>query len=98
MAGKRVDRQQNNIDQQYHRANTHSEFPIEIERLKHVLPQENEEQHREIEKITMDVLQDKRKSRLALVISLALAYGAGRRVEKKRAVIRFPIVVTSSAK
>src|SRR6266404_1601807 len=74
MAGKRVDREQNNIDQQYQRAHTHSEFPIEIERLKDVFPQENEEQHREIQKVAMDILQDKRKSRLALIVPLPFGH------------------------
>src|SRR5882724_4827802 len=47
----------------------------------------------------MDVLQYKRKRRFAFVVALAtFADGAGRRVEKKCAVICLAVVITSSAK
>src|SRR2546423_457206 len=46
----------------------------------------------------MNILQDKGKRRLTLVVAPALAHGARRRIEEKSTVIGLPIVITSCAK
>src|SRR5258708_29756418 len=93
MARKRGWRQQNDVDQQHQRAHAHPKLPIKIEREKDILPQEKQEQHRKIQKISMEVLQNERKFRLALVVPLPFAYRASRRVQEKRAIVRFSIVI-----
>src|SRR5882762_5166243 len=70
MAGKRVSRQENDVDQQYECPYTHSKFPIEIERLKHVFQQKKQEHHSKIQKMAMNFLQEKGKPLLAFIVPL----------------------------
>src|SRR6267154_6014421 len=98
MARQRIDREQNNIDQQHERAQAHSEFPIKVERQKNVLPQENQKQNREIQKISMDVLQNERKSGFALVVPLPFAHRTSRRILKERPIVCFSVVIAGRAK
>src|SRR5882762_224505 len=98
MARQRISRQQNNIDKQYQRAQAHAEFPVKIEREKNVLPQEDQEQNREVQKIAMNVLQNEWKSRLTFVISFPFAHRASRRILKKRAIVCFSVVIAGRAK
>ena len=53
---------------------------------------------REIQKISMNVLQDQRKFSLAAIVVTRLAYGTCRRVGPKRFVISAAIVVAGEAK
>src|SRR5450432_2797888 len=47
----------------------------------------------------MHILQDKRKRGLAAIFAFGgLAHGAGRRIEKKSAIVRFAVVVAGGAK
>src|SRR5205807_4961603 len=57
----------------------------------------SEENHRDIEKIAMQILQDEGKCRLAAIRSAALADHTGRGVEKERAIIGLPVVVAGHA-
>src|ERR1700756_655144 len=96
MARQRIRRQQNDIDQQHQRAHTHSELPVKVESLKHVFPQEKQEQHRQVQKISMDILENERKSRFALVVPIPFAYRTSRRVQEKRAIVGFAVVIAGS--
>src|SRR5260370_24783866 len=87
MARQRISGQENDVDQQHQRAHSHSEFPVKVEGLKHVFPQEKQEQDRQIQKISMYVLQNKRKSRFALVVPLPFAHRASRRFPEKTPII-----------
>ena len=98
MAGKRVRRQQNNVDQQHQRAHTHPEFPVKIEREKDVFPQEKQKQHRQIKKISVYVLQNERKSRFALIVSFPFGDRASRRILKKRPIVCLPVIVAGGPK
>src|SRR5260370_10075468 len=97
MARQRISGQENDVDQQHQRAHSHSEFPVKVEGLKHVFPQEKQEQDRQIQKISMYVLQNKRKSRFALVVPLPFAHRASRRVQEKRPIIGLAVVITGSS-
>src|SRR5580700_4142117 len=98
MTRQRVDRQQANVDQEHQRPHAHPEFSFKKEGMKRVLPQERQKNNREIQSVSVQILEDKRKLRLTAVRALRLAHGTGRRIKKKRAVVRFPVVVASSPK
>src|SRR5712664_3441497 len=93
MAGKRIRRQENDVDQQHKRAHTHSEFPVKVESLKHVFPQEKQEQHGKIQKISVHILQNKWKFRLALVVPLPFGHRTSRRVLEERAIVGLAVVI-----
>src|SRR5260370_9897121 len=97
MARQRISGQENDVDQQHQRAHSHSEFPVKVEGLKHVFPQEKQEQDRQIQKISMYVLQNKRKSRFALVVPLPFAHRASRRVQEKRPIVGLAGVIAGSS-
>src|SRR5258708_36209557 len=64
-----------------------------------VMPQKQNEQNSQIQKVAVNILQDERKRRFALVLTLAaFAHGASRWIEKKGAVVSFAVVVASSPK
>src|SRR5438874_1862172 len=79
------------------RAHTDSYGAIEEEGANGVTPEKSEENHRDIEKIAMQILQDEGKCRLAAIRSAALADHTGRGVEKERAIIGLPVVVAGHA-
>src|SRR5271168_2505845 len=71
---------------------------IKEESAHSVVPKKGEEENRQVEKIAMQVLQDKRKFRFARIGALALANAAGGRIEEKGAVISLAVVVAGGAK
>src|SRR5207244_1761726 len=95
--GKRVKAKQNHGNEQNQRAHTDSYGAIEEEGANGVTPEKSEENHRDIEKIAMQILQDEGKCRLAAIRSAALADHTGRGVEKERAIIGLPVVVAGHA-
>src|SRR5437016_12693264 len=64
-----------------------------------VVPENDQKDDRDIKKIAMEILQDKRKARFANVaIRMRLANGASGRIQKEGAVISFAIVIAGRAK
>ena len=63
----RVKREQNDIDEQDHGSNADAEPPVEPERVKRVVPENDQEYEREVEKVTMQVLQNQWKRGLAAI-------------------------------
>src|SRR6266478_1174223 len=99
VAGKSVKRKKEDIDRQDDRANPDAEMAVEEERTNGVVPKKNDEQNREIEKIAMDILQDKGKRGLAAILAAReFANRAGRGIKKESSVIGFAIVVARSTK
>src|SRR5882724_9196837 len=99
MAGKRVERKERNVDRQDQRADTNPKMALEKESADGVVPKKNDEQNREIEKIAMDVLEDERKSGFpAIVATKWFTDGTSGRIEEKRAVVGFAVIVAGSAK
>src|SRR5579859_3043660 len=98
MARKRVRRQKNDVDQQNQRSHAHSKLSVEKKRLNRVPPQKNQEQHRQIQEIPVQILQNERKLRLTLIIPRPLVNRTRGRILKKRAIVCFAVVVASSAK
>src|ERR1700682_298925 len=99
MAGKSVKRKTNDVDQHDDRTQPDAEMSAPVEGQDHVIPKEGQEQHREIKEIAMEVLQDKRERRLALVTFVsAIAHRARRRIQKERAVVSLAVVVAGGAK
>ncbi len=76
------------------------EFAAEEEGFYGVVPEEAEKNNREIKKVAMNVLQDKWKRSFATIVFAngGFANGAGRRIEKKGAVVGFAVVVAGGAK
>jgi len=101
---KCVKRQQRDVRKQNQRTDSNSEFlqsqpPGKEKSFVRVVPQKQQKQDRQVQEIAMNVLQNKRKRRFALVAALsAFAYPARRWIEEKCPVVRFAIVVASRAK
>src|SRR5262245_34411748 len=104
MTGKRVKRQQNHVRQHYERTEADPELvPAQSgwkgKRRERVFPEKNQKQNCEIQKVTVDVLQNERKRRFASVIPrAAFADRTSRRVQEKRAVVCLAVVVAGYAK
>ena len=99
MAGKCVDRQQDDVHQHHQRAHADAELPAEIKGHDRVVPEERHEDHRDVKEIAVHILQDERKRRLALILAMAaLAHRARRWIEEESSVVRFAVVVTGQAK
>ncbi len=99
VAGKRVERQQNNVRGQDKCAQADAEVAVEVESLNNVMPEKQNEHDCEVEKITVNILQDEGKLRFALVFAVGrFTDCASRRIEKKRTVISFAVVIAGSPK
>src|SRR5580658_7166319 len=63
-----------------------------------VIPQKTENDGDQVEKVAVNVLQNKWEGGFAAIFPVAaLAHGAGRRVLKEAAIVRFAIIITSEA-
>lgn len=60
VAGKCVERKQNNVGQQYERAHTHSRVTCKPKRADRVVPEYYQKDQCDIKEITVQILQDKR--------------------------------------
>jgi len=99
VAGKRVQREHDDVDAHDQSAQAYTEMAAEIVGEHGVVPEKPKKYERQIEKIAVNVLEDKGKRRFALVAASGrLADGTSRWIEKKRAVIRFAVVVARGAK
>src|SRR5207302_3972543 len=96
VAGQGISRQQDDIEQQDESADADSDASTKKESAKRVAPKKDEEEEPYIQKVAMEVLQNKRKRGLAPVtMLLVLADCTGGWVEKKSPVVSLPIVVAS---
>src|SRR6266436_8168360 len=99
MAGKSVERKKNDVESEDEGADADAEGAIEEEGANGVVPEKNDEQNRKVEEIAMDILEDKRKCCFAAIVAArGFADGAGGRVQEKRAVVGFAVVVARGAK
>src|SRR6266568_76165 len=98
MTCKRVERKQNNIQHQNQRAQSHTEVPIKPKRANGVVPENNQKDQSNVQKVAMQVLQYKRESSFTLVaVWTHFANRARRRIKKERTVVSFAVVVTRGA-
>src|SRR5271168_1588776 len=94
MAGQGVSRQQDYVEQQDQRADSDADSSVKKQSVKGIVPKKNEEDEANIEKVAMEVLQNKRERGLAAIAVLpALADGASRRIHEKSPVISLAVVV-----
>src|SRR5215472_3718124 len=99
VAGERVKREQCYVQSEDKRANADSELPAEGKRTNGVVPEKAKKKNRQIEKVAMNILQDERKRSFAAILAVGrFADGARGRIEKKRAVVSFAVVITGSSK
>ena len=99
MARKCINRQQNNIHQHDQRAHPNAETGGKEEGANGVIPEEGDENHRDVEKIAMYILKNERESGLAAIFAAAaLPHSAPGRIQEKRAIVGLPVVVASRAK
>ena len=81
VARERVERKQNDVGEQDQRTDTDSESSVKPERVNGVVPKNDQENKRDVEEVTMQVLQNQWKRRLAAIpMRPALADGARRRM------------------
>jgi hypothetical protein len=94
MAGQGISRQQDYVEQQNESADPDPDSSIEKESPERVPPKKDEEDEPYIQKVAMEVLQNKRKCGLTSIAVLpVLADGAGGWIEKKSPVVGFSVVV-----
>src|SRR2546430_1183547 len=99
MAREKVERQQNDVHQQYDGTDAHTKSVFEEEAVYRVIPEKRQEDDRQVHEVSMRVLQDEGKFSFASVAAAGFfRHGAARWIEKKGAVIGFAIVVAGNAK
>src|SRR2546428_2553208 len=103
MARQRVAGQQDDVRQQHQRADTYAKVSshgrVKPKSRNRVVPENHQEDDGNIEKVAMQILQNKGKPCFASVTSARrLADRTGRRIEKKRAIVSFAIVITRRPK
>src|ERR1700722_6831806 len=99
MARQGVNGKQDDVEQKNQAAHANAKLPVEEKTFDRVVPQKNQENNREIKKIAVHILQNKRKRRFAAIFAAGgLAHGARGRIEKKCAIVRFAVVVAGGAK
>lgn len=103
MAGKCVQSEQHDVDQQDQRAYANTEVELSVsageeEGANGVIPEDDKEDDCRIKKIAMDVLQNKRKSCLATIVAVrAFTDGASRGIEKEGAIVSLAVVIAGHA-
>src|SRR5712671_856614 len=94
MAGQRVSRQQDDVKQQDESADSYSNSSVKNESAQRVAPKKEEKDKPHIQKVAMEILQNKRERGLAPVAMLpALTDSTGGRIEEESPVISLPVVV-----
>src|SRR2546429_9973745 len=94
MAGKRVERKESDVECEDECADTDAEAAVEEKGSESVVPEKCYEENGKVEEIAMEVLQDEGKRCFATIIpARRFTDGAGGRVEEKRAVVGFAIVI-----
>src|ERR1700722_11551007 len=99
MARQGVDGKQDNVDQKNQAAHANPKLPVEEKTFDCVMPQENQENNREVKKIAMHILQNKWKGGFAAIFAVGgLANGTRGGIEKKCPIVSFAVVITGGAK
>src|SRR5579872_6641230 len=100
MAGKGIERKQDDIRQHHQATNADKEVAVVLKCQHYVIPEKRQEHDRQIKTVAMQVLQDERKPGFALVAfpHCGLADRTRWWIGKKRAVIRLAVVVAGRAK
>ncbi len=104
MTTERITAEKKDICRQNYRADTDAEGTNirrrvgEPKRIPDIVNEKDDKNQREVKKITMNVLQNKRKLSLAEIMRARLADGTRGRVCPERFVIRAAIVITSETK
>src|SRR5262252_4765682 len=97
MAGDGVERERARAREDGEGAESDAEAGLELERLVHVVPEEDEPERREVERVAVQVLEDERELLLAGVLAVRLADRARGRIPEEGAVVRLPIVVAGGS-
>jgi hypothetical protein len=99
MAGQGVSRQQDDVKQQDESADSYSNSSVKNESAQRVAPKKEEEDEPHIQKVAMEILQNKWKPSLAPVTMLpALTDSTGGRIEEESPVVSLPVVVARNPK
>src|SRR5687768_1508998 len=99
MARQGIERQQHYVGEQHQRAHAYPKAALKPERLHSVVPENEKKDEREVKKITMQVLQYKRKCRFSpIAMPTRFADSARGWIKKECPVIGFAVVVTGGAK
>src|SRR4029077_19091441 len=94
VAGQGISRQQDYVEQQDESGDPDPDSSIKKESPERVPPKKDEEDEPYIEKVTMEVLQNKRKCSLtSIAVFAALADGAAGWIKKKCPIISLAVVV-----
>src|SRR5262245_18026018 len=95
---KRVASEKDHVDRHHDSSDTNTKTISELRRDDRVVAENHDEQQREVEKVSMDVLEDQRKLSLAAIIVSRLTDRTCRRIRPKCFVVRAAIVITGEPK
>ena len=98
VAGETKKRKQTGVDEKDQGAETEMEPIRKLKRQNDVPPQKGQDHQRKVEKITVKILQPKRKAGLAAVGFACVAHSAIRGRLEKGAVVSFAVIVTGETK
>src|SRR5207249_5172958 len=99
VAGKSVERKQDDIDRQDERPDANAKMADEEERANRVVPEKSDKEHSQIKKVAVDILQDEGESGFAsIVVARRFTNSASRRIQEESAVVGFAIVITGCTK
>jgi hypothetical protein len=95
VAGERIRGQKGYVEKQNQGSDAYSDSSVKEQSAERVAPKKDEENEPHVQKISMEVLQNKGKRILASIVGFtALADCASGRVKKKSAVVSLSVVVT----
>ena len=99
MARESIEREKCYIDEKHERTQAYAEAPIEPETFIGVVPKKEDEDDRDVEEISVQILENERKGGLTPVSMLPyLANSARWWIEKEGPIIGFPVIVAGRAK
>src|SRR4029079_12825814 len=103
VAAERVAGEQRRVEREDERPDADAELcspctVAEPQRLPDVVRQEEQEQHRDVQEVAVDILEDQREIALAEVAVPRLTDGAVRWIGPERLVVRAPIVIAGESK
>src|SRR5271170_5637883 len=103
MTAEGVESEENRVQNQHQGADTEAEMPLarcvgKPQRFPRVMRQQQNEQCRQVKKVTVDILQDQRKITFAQELFARLAHRTVDRIGPKRLVVSPAIVVAGKTK
>jgi hypothetical protein len=94
MAGESIHSQKDDVEKQHQSPDSHADSAIKKEGAERISPKKNEEDEANVQKVAVEVLQNKRKRSLTPITVLsAFADGARGRIKKESAIVSLPIVI-----